>query len=61
MGDDWFTLVNASENETDLAVDYRTFETKRAVRLRMRLLDWPKGIRPALSQLHRLRIAPEAE
>ncbi len=55
MGGDWFTLVDASDNQTDLAVDYRTFEAKRAVRLRMRLLDWPKRDPPGASQLHRLR------
>ena len=61
MGGDWFTLVDASDNQTDLAVDYRTFEAKRAVRLRMRLLDWPKGIRPALLNFTAFGIAPEAE
>lgn len=48
MGSDWLTLVDASENETDLVVDYRTFDTVRAAKVRIRILGAPAGITPAL-------------
>lgn len=46
--EEWITLVDASQNETDLAVDYRTFDTVRAKAVRIRILDAPEGITPGL-------------
>ena len=45
---DWFTLVDASENTVDLSVDYRTFDTRRVYKLRVRILGAPKGVTPGI-------------
>lgn len=50
-GDDsgnWLTLVDASENTTDLTVDYRTFDEVRLTKLRIRILGCPEGITPGI-------------
>ena len=44
----WRILVDASENKTDLVVDYRTFTPTRASDIRIRILGAPHGIHPAL-------------
>ena len=46
--ENWKMLVDASENERDLNIDYRTFPTVAATHLRLRILGAPKGIEPAL-------------
>lgn len=47
-GENWKTLVDASENQTNLTVDYRTFSTVRALRVQLRILGTPKGVTPGL-------------
>lgn len=47
----WKTLVDASENQKDLCVDYRCFEPTTAYRVRMRILGAPRGIQPGLVSL----------
>ena len=47
---DWRTLVDASDNQKDLCVDYRTFPTVRATELRLRILSSPEGIEPGVCQ-----------
>lgn len=46
--EDWKMLVDASENETDLTVDYRTFDSVRAQAVRIRIVGAPEGITPGL-------------
>ena len=45
---DWVTVVDASQNETDLAVDYRTFEPTYCAFARIRILGAPEGVTPGL-------------
>ncbi|MBQ4090200.1 MAG: family 43 glycosylhydrolase [Clostridia bacterium] len=45
---DWFTLVDASENDVDLSVDYRTFDEVRINKMRIRILSWPEGVTPGI-------------
>jgi len=47
--DHWVTLLDESENEKDLPIDYREFEPVRAFAIRLRILGAPKGITPAVS------------
>lgn len=44
----WRTLVDASDNDQDLCIDYRTFEPVKAYALRLRIVGAPKGIEPGL-------------
>jgi hypothetical protein len=46
---EWLTLIDASENERDLCVDYRETETVKARKLRLRILGAPRGIQAAVS------------
>ena len=48
-GGEWLTLIDASENERDLCVDYRETETVKARKLRLRILGAPRGIQAAVS------------
>ncbi len=45
---DWRMLVDASENMTDLPVDYRETAGEAAYGLRLRILGWPRGITPGV-------------
>ncbi|MBQ9940320.1 MAG: family 43 glycosylhydrolase [Clostridia bacterium] len=47
----WHTLVDASENDRDLVVDYREFDTVRTCAVRLKILGAPKGITPGLVNL----------
>lgn len=44
----WKLLVDASQNDRDLCIDYRTFPPVIATDLRLRILGSPKGIEPGL-------------
>ena len=46
--DNWQMLVDASDNQRDLCIDYRAFEPVIATKLRLRILGSPEGIEPAL-------------
>ena len=46
--DDWKVLVDARENTTDLTVDYCTFPTVPALRVRLRITGHPRGVTPGL-------------
>ncbi len=48
LGSDWQTLVDASENDVDLVVDYRTFEETLAAKVRIRILGASEGVTPAI-------------
>ena len=39
------TLCDCSDNDTELYVDYRTFDTVSVERVRLTILDWPRGMR----------------
>lgn len=45
---EWEILVDASDNEYDLSVDYRECEAKEAYGIRLRILGAPEGITPAV-------------
>lgn len=47
-GDSWKMLVDESENQTNLTVDYRTFPTVHALRVQLRILGATKGVTPGL-------------
>ena len=49
MSDEWLCLVDCSDNERDLCVDYRETEKVVAKKLRLRILGAPRGIQPAVS------------
>ena len=44
----WHMLVDASDNQRDLCIDYRAVEPVIATDLRLRILGSPEGIEPAL-------------
>lgn len=46
--DEWVTLYDASQNEIELNIDYRTFDTVSIERVRLTVLKWPDGMRPAV-------------
>ena len=48
---EWKMLVDASENETDLCIDYRETENVCAYGIRLRILGAPEGITPGLVSL----------
>ncbi|MBE5816821.1 MAG: hypothetical protein E7315_03765 [Clostridiales bacterium] len=50
-GDEWVCVVDESNNETDLLIDYRTFEPCVMSEFRLRILGSPKGITPGLINL----------
>ena len=45
---EWVTVVDASENDVDLTVDYRTFEPTPCTMVRIRILGAPEGVTPGL-------------
>lgn len=45
---EWKTLVDASNNDKDLCIDYRQFVPVKAYKVRMRIVGTPKGIEPGL-------------
>jgi hypothetical protein len=47
--DTWETLVDASGNQKDLLIDYRTFEMKRIQYARIRILGGPAGMAVGLT------------
>lgn len=49
--DPWITVVDRSESEEDLIIDYRTFEVTRANEARLTILGAPKGITPAVMNI----------
>lgn len=46
--EEWKMLIDASKNEKDYCVDYRTFETVTARRVRLTVLGAPKDITPGV-------------
>lgn len=46
--DEWKVVVDASDNQTDLTVDYRTFDEVLATKVRLRILGWPEGMIPGV-------------
>lgn len=47
-GEHWTTLVDASKNDVDLSVDYRTFETILSAKVRIRILGTVPGVTPGI-------------
>ena len=47
--DEWVTLIDCRDNETDYNVDYRTFEPTSCEAVRLTITECPKGIRPGVS------------
>ena len=48
---EWKMLIDASKNEKDYCVDYRTFETVTARHIRLTVLGAPEGITPGVISL----------
>ena len=46
--EEWKMLIDASKNEKDYCVDYRTFETVTARHVRLTVLGAPKDITPGV-------------
>ena len=46
---EWKMLVDASKNDRDLCVDYRTFEKVIARKVRLTILGSPDGIEPGVA------------
>lgn len=46
---EWEVMLDMSKNEKDLVVDYQTFAPIVAREIRLRVLSWPKGTRPAVT------------
>jgi len=46
---EWKMLVDASKNDRDLCVDYRTFEKVTAQKVRLTILGSPEGIEPGVA------------
>jgi hypothetical protein len=46
--DDWFTIVDKTQNEVDMHIDFLTFDTVEADQVRIVITGWAKGITPAL-------------
>lgn len=47
--DNWHMLIDASANDRDLCIDYRSVEPVAATKLRLRILGSPKGIEPGVT------------
>ena len=45
---EWCTLIDASDNQQDLCIDYRQFEAARAYAVRLRIVGAPEGITPGV-------------
>lgn len=45
---DWFCLVDRSRSETDLLIDFQTFDEALLDTARLTITGWPRGIIPAL-------------
>lgn len=48
MDEEWKIIVDASENDFDLSIDFRIFERVKAAFVRIRILGWGKEIKPGL-------------
>ena len=57
-GDNWLCVVNASENTTDMLIDYRTFPATQACRIRVRILGHPEKINTGLLELTAFGLSP---
>lgn len=60
-GDTWLAVVNAGDNTTDMLLDYRTFPTTRACRIRVRILGRPEKIKTGLLELTAFGLSPATE
>jgi hypothetical protein len=47
----WEMLIDASENDKDLCIDYRQVAPAQAHGIRLRILGAPQGIQPGLVSL----------
>ena len=45
---EWHTLIDATDNDTDLYSDYRTFPAKTGRVVRLTITGWPEGIAPGV-------------
>ncbi len=47
-GGPWETAFDASQNDRDFLIDYRTFPAVKARRVKLEILEAPKGLRPGV-------------
>lgn len=45
---DWKVLLDRSDSDEEYNVDYRTFDEQICTHVRLVILDWPQGIKPAV-------------
>jgi hypothetical protein len=45
---EWFALADKTQNDSDMLIDFLTFETVTVDEVRLVVNSWPKGITPAL-------------
>ncbi len=48
---EWKTIIDATDNQTDLLIDYRIFEQVRAQFVRVRILGGPNGMARGITEL----------
>ena len=48
----WSTIIDRSQSNEDLLVDYRECQPTVGTRARLVVLEWPKGITPAVTELN---------
>jgi xylan 1,4-beta-xylosidase len=45
---EWFTIKDNTQNQTDMLIDFLTFDTVSVDQVRLIITSWPKGITPTL-------------
>ena len=43
--DEWITLCDCSDNDIELNIDYRVFDTVSVEKVKLTVLEWPEGMR----------------
>ena len=46
--DEWLTIVDKTQNESDMPIDFLTFDTTSVDNVRLTITGWPESITPAL-------------
>jgi hypothetical protein len=51
VSEEWTCVVDRSESDVDMIIDYRTFETVRANEAKLEIIGWPEKIKPAVMNI----------
>ena len=61
-GGEWITVLDASQNQTELTIDYRPLErVVRANQIRLDILETPAGIQPGVLNFTVFGLCPTGE